>query len=322
MPAPPLAPPTSVSAASRSTPGSEPAVWRVHTALLIAQVLFGGFHVVGKMVLGTVPPLVLASLRVLVATPLLLLMAWRHDHLLPARRGLLLLGILGVFANQVLFLLGLERTTAVNASILMPSMPVFTVAIAALLGIERIGPRRLLGVALSAAGAIVLVGPDRLSLGSSVAFGNALILTNCLCYSIFLVLQKPLFDRIPWRTTIAWSFLLGGLPVLPLSAPSWLTFHPGALSFGTWAGVAYVTLGATLGAYALSTWAVRRTSPALVAAATTLQPPLAGVLALMFLGERWGWRQAAGFLLIAAGLWFVARRAATPPTPQPATNSA
>ena len=42
-------------------------------------------------------------------------------------RILALLGFLGVFANQLLFIHGLEHTTATNASILMPSIPVFAV---------------------------------------------------------------------------------------------------------------------------------------------------------------------------------------------------
>jgi drug/metabolite transporter (DMT)-like permease len=57
--------------------------------------------------------------------------------------------------------------------------------------------------------------------------------------------------------------------------------------------------------YALSTWAVQRSSPALVAAYTTLQPFFAAALAVAFLGERIGWEELAGFVLIAGGLSLV-----------------
>jgi drug/metabolite transporter (DMT)-like permease len=50
---------------------------------------------------------------------------------------------------------------------------------------------------------------------------------------------------------------------------------------------------------------VHRSSPALVAAYTTLQPFFAAALAIAFLGERLGWEELVGFVLIAGGLSLV-----------------
>jgi hypothetical protein len=60
---------------------------RVHITLLVVQVIFGTFHVVGKAVLYEMQPLVLAGVRVGVAAPLLALYAWRHDRVVPRGRG-------------------------------------------------------------------------------------------------------------------------------------------------------------------------------------------------------------------------------------------
>src|SRR5262249_50100194 len=122
---------------------------RVHAVLFGVQILFGIFHVVGKAVLQEMDPLALAGLRVPGAAPPPAALGWHYDRVLPRPRdlpALALLGALGIFANQVFFILGLERTTATNASILMISVPVFTVAVAAALGVERLSPRRLAGV--------------------------------------------------------------------------------------------------------------------------------------------------------------------------------
>jgi drug/metabolite transporter (DMT)-like permease len=290
--------------AGRAAPG-------VHLALLLAQLSFGGFHVVAKAALVELEPLALAGLRVAFATPILLAMAWRHDRFLPSRRDLpvlAFLGGLGVFGNQLLFILGLQLTTATNASILMTSLPVFAVAAAAALGIERIGVRRLTGILLSVAGALVLVNPFHLSAGGKTSLGNGLILLNALCYALFLVLQRPVLSRIPWRTLVAWSFLFGGAGILLVSGPALARVEPARVSTATWLGVAYVVLFASVLAYALNTWAVRRSSPALVAAYGTLQPLVTSVLAATFLGERFGWVEAVGFVLIVAGLWRVSGR--------------
>jgi drug/metabolite transporter (DMT)-like permease len=314
----------STAAGPRQDLGQRPGL-RVHAALVVAQLCFGGFHVVGKAVLAELPPLVLAAIRAGLAAPLLVWLAWRHDRRLPARRDLpwlALLAALGVFGNQVLFVFGLQRTTAINASILMPSMPVFAVLAAALLGIERIGARRLVGVALSVAGALVLANPFRLlAVGGagapaprSVALGNAMLILNCICWAFFLVLQRPILRRLPWRTVIAWSFVIGAVPVLALAAPQLAALRWEKVSPLAWWGVAYVVLFATVIAYAISTWAVRRSSPALVAAYSTLQPVVATALAASFLGERLGWAEAAGFALIATGLWRIS--AAPPASPR------
>jgi drug/metabolite transporter (DMT)-like permease len=296
-----------------SPPAPAPA-WRVHLTLILVQVTFGGFHVVAKAVLSDLTPLALAAIRVGVATPVLMALAWRRDRFLPSRRDLpmlALLGGLGVLANQVLFITGLKFTTATNAGILMTSVPVFAAGAAALMGIERITLNRLTGIALSVAGALVLVNPFRFSAGRAGALGNGLILTNGLCYALFLVLQRPVLTRIPWRTVTAAAFFFGGLGVLAVSLPSLLALDPARVGAGAWLGVAYIIIFPTVFAYAASTWAIRRSSPALVAAYSTLQPLVASSLAAAFLGERFGWAEGAGFALIAAGLWQVSRGGGT-----------
>jgi drug/metabolite transporter (DMT)-like permease len=296
-------------AATAAPPLPAPAPsWRVHLTLILVQTAFGGFHVVAKAVLSDLAPLALAAIRVGIATPILMALAWRRDHFVPSRRDLpllALLGGLGVFANQALFITGLKLTTATNASILMTSIPVFAVAAAAVMGVERITANRLAGIVLSVAGALVLVNPLRFSTDRSAALGNVLILGNGLCYALFLVLQRPVLNRIPWRTVTAASFFFGSLGVLPLAAPALAALDPSTVRTGAWLGVAYIILFPTVFAYAASTWAVRRSSPALVAAYSTLQPLVASALAAAFLGEQFGWEEGIGFALIAAGLWQV-----------------
>lgn len=295
----------------------------VHWALIAVQLSFSGFHVLGKIVLRSIDPLAVACCRVLVATPVLFLLAARHGPIRVPRselKYLALLGLLGVFTNQVLFILGLRLTTATNAAILMPAIPVFAAAIAVAAGIERVGWRRILGVALAVSGALVLLRPGRFTLGDDAILGNLLILTNCLSYAAFLVLQRPVVERLPWRTVLAWAFLFGGLGVLAVGAPTLAAVEPAAVPWQAWLGLVYILAFPTALGYSLNTWAVRRSSPTLAAAYVTAQPLATALLAALVLAERPGWRQAAGFLLIAAGLTLVSRRRA-PATPAAAPTA-
>lgn len=295
----------------------------VHWALVAVQLSFSGFQVFGKVVLESVDPLAVACLRVLVATPLLFLLAARHGPVRVPRRELphlALLGLTGVFANQVLFISGLRLTTATNAAILMPAIPVFAAGIAVAAGVERLGWRRLTGVALAVAGALVLLRPARFSLGDDAILGNVLILANCLSYAAFLVLQRPVLVRLPWRTVLAWAFLFGGLGVLAVGGPALAAVEPAAVPPQAWAGLLYILAFPTALAYSLNTWAIRRSSPALAATYVTAQPLITALLATLLLAERPGWREAAGFVLIAAGLTLVSRRRA-PSTPAAAPTA-
>lgn len=291
--------------------------WRVYVALLFVQVTFGAFPVVGKGVLLHLSPLAVAGLRVLVAGPLLLALAWHLERVRFPRghlKELAVLGFLGVFANQLLFILGLARTSATNAAILMPSIPVFTVLAAAALGVDRLSPRRATGVAIAVAGALVLLDPTGFFLSAGTALGDLLILLNCLAYAVYLVLQRPLLRRLPPLTVIAWAFVFGGAGVLLVAAPSLAGISLAATPPGAWVGLAYIVLIPTAVNYALNTWAIRRSSPALAATFTTLQPVVAALLGMFFLAERVGPRQLLGFALIVTGLAVLATHRQHPST--------
>jgi drug/metabolite transporter (DMT)-like permease len=286
-------------------------VLRLHLALFFVQATFGAFHVVGKFVLRDVEPLAVASVRVLVSTPLLLFLALRQERRLPSRHdlaGLALLGFLGVFANQILYITGLRMTSATNAAILMPSIPVFVALLLLLSGMERPTPLRWTGIALACAGALSLLDWRAADFGRAALLGNLLLLVNCLAYALYLVLQRGLLERLRPLTVVAWAFLFGGTGVVAVGAPALARTSPSALAPGVLLGLLFIAVVPTGVNYALNAWALTRSSPALVAAYTTLQPAAAAVLAVTFLGERFGWREGAGFALITAGLVLVSRK--------------
>jgi len=284
---------------------------RVHLALLFVQVTFGALHVFGRYVLFHVPPLAVASVRILVSAPLLILLALRVERKVPPPGDLArlaLLGFLGVFSNQLLYIVGLGHSTATNAAILMPSIPVFVAVMAALAGVERLTLPKASGVALAVAGALVMLDLSRATLSGSTLFGNVLLLLNCLVYAVYLVLQRPLLTRMHPLAVVSWVFLFGGAGVLAVSLPTLLRLEVGAVPAAAWWGLAYIAVIPTGVNYALNSWAMVRSSPSLVATYTTLQPVSAALLAVLILGERAGWREGIGFALIAAGLSLVSRR--------------
>ena len=217
--------------------------------------------------------------------------------------------LLGVVLNQLLYVKGLSLTTAINATLLSTTIPVFTLAISIALGYDRLSIRHVLGIALAAAGVIYLVDPWRGNFAAQTTFGNILIVTNSFCYGAYIAISRDLFRRYGALNVITWIFLIGAVVTLPIAGYTWSVAGLGAISKGVWLSIAYIILVPTVGAYYLNSWAITRVSPSVVAIYIYLQPLLAFGLAPMILGESWNSRTIVACVLIFAGVAVVTVRA-------------
>lgn len=292
--------------------------WKIHLALAGAQTGFALFPIFGKLALVSIPPFVLASIRV-VSAALLLELVSRASGAEPVPRAdrgrLVLFALLGVSFNQVLFILGLSMTTAIHTSILMSSIPVFTLATAALLGHETLSRRAIGGMVLAGGGALLLLAAQGLDWESRYFRGDLLLVANCFSYSLYLVLSRPILARSQPLAFVTAIFRYGALPIVLISLPELLRFSPASVTTGAWASLAAIVLFSTAIPYFLNSWALARTDASRVAAYVFFQPLIASALALLLLGERPGWTTAAAATLILGGLAISIRRARLPLRP-------
>ncbi len=268
-------------------------------ALVTVQLLFATLPVAGKLGLEGLHPTVFVAIRVALGTGCLFALE-RLVHASPIPSSgdlarLALFAVFGVVLNQGLFMWGLDFTTAVNATLFMTVIPVFTYAIAVGFGYEVLGAKRLGGIVLALVGVLVLLDPRRFTMGD---VGNLLILANTFSYALYLVISRPILSRVPPLTAISWIFLFGGLMLVPIA---WVQAGAGAFvvdARSAWI-LAYVVLGPTATVYALNLWALKRVASSTVAAFIYLQP-IAGVFfAWWILGEA-----VVGRTFVAAALVF------------------
>ncbi len=279
----------------------------VPITLVIVQVLFASLAIAGRYVLPEFPAGLLVTVRVVGAAAVLLAVnAARGGRWVTNRRDLrdlAVLGMLGIAANQSLFLFGLKHTTAINATILVTTVPVFTVLGSVLLGREPASARKLAGIALAAVGTIYLIGPDRISLAPDVALGNLLIVIGMLCYATYFLLAKPMMVRYDSITVSTYVMLFAVIGVLPLGLLGLHDFAVGSVRPAVWGWVAYIVAGPTVLAYLLNIWALRRASSNMVAIFIYLQPLFAAVVApLVLQGEAVTARATVAACAIFAGL--------------------
>lgn len=284
-------------------------------ALLATEFSYASLAATSKLAVRDLDPLFVAGVRVLLGGSVLAIMAlsvareWVERKDLAKLAGL---AVLGVVINQGLFLLGVARTTATNATILIATIPVFTVLVALVLRKEHAVPARIVGILVSFSGVGVLLGVEDFNLDPTTVLGDLLILTNSLSFSFYLVLSRPLLAKYRSSTVVMWTFLFAGLVLAPVGAWQGADTEYTAVRGTSWAALAWVVAIGTVVAYTLNNYALKRLDASTVASFIFLQPILGVALAVILVGETVGWRAVVGGVLVLSGLLVVTRTEARP----------
>ncbi|MEO0898509.1 MAG: DMT family transporter [Bacteroidota bacterium] len=202
------------------------------------------------------------------------------------RKDLLRLAICSVFGiviNQLMFFAGLDKTTELNASVLMITSPVFVFLISLVFRTEKITWLKFVGLILSFFGAALLILSGRsLDLGKDTWIGDIMVAINSGSYGVYLVLVKPLVIKYHPLTIVKWVFLMGGFVIIPvgasdLMAVDWSTFPAEAY----W-GLAYIIVFTTLLTYSFNAYALSKVSTSAVAIYIYLQPVIVAFLSFFW----------------------------------------
>jgi drug/metabolite transporter (DMT)-like permease len=214
--------------------------------------------------------------------------------------------MLGIAANQTLFLFGLQHTTAINATILVTTVPIFTVVGSVLTGRESASGLMFVGVVIAALGTVYLIGPDRISLAPDMALGNALIVLGMICYAAYFIYSKSVVGRYDPITVSFYVMLFASLGVLPFGFSAAHDMQVSQVSGAVWGWVIYIMIFPTILTYLLNIWALQRVSSNVVAVYIYLQPLFAAAVApLVLQGERLTTRAVVAGLAIFTGLGLV-----------------
>ena len=293
-----------------TTPGQAravPAGFSLTDLLLVCMALLWGVNfIVVKYATRIVAPLAFNSTRILLAVLVLWAIVLVRGLELPKRRDFLTLLALGSMGNglyQILFVLGIARTRASDAALLVAASPAFIEIVGAVRGHERMAPRGVAGMALSLAGiSLVVTAAAQGTAGTSTMLGNAFVLSSCLCWAVFSVLLKPYTERIDGVTLSAITMTGGVIPSVAVAIPSLLATQWAAMTAAAWGAVVYAGIGSLVIAYLFWYRGVKVLGPTRTSMYSNLQPIVAMTAAWALLGETPHARQLTGALCIICGL--------------------
>lgn len=225
----------------------------------------------------------LALLRMLVAAAALVPYVAFSGVRLPEAKDLLAIALMGFFAFSLFnwaLSYGQITASAGAASLILASIPILTSLLAVAFLKERLDAWGWAGTAVGFSGvALITFGEEE---GFGMNAGALLLLLAAVSASVYFAFQKPYLRRygsLPFTAYVIWAGMLLLLPFLPglieevRSAPPRVTF-------------AVVYLGvSTVVAYATAAYVFSRLPASRAVTLEYLLPPVAIVIAYLWLGE-------------------------------------
>lgn len=222
----------------------------------------------------------------------------RHDWL-----RLVLGGAVGLFLFIYLFVTSLRYGNPIDISIIMTLPPVFVILIGVVFLKQRPSLLEYLGVAVSMAGAvIVIVAGGAGKNGSDNLLGDLLAVASTLCYAFYLViLVKPTQTYRPVNM-LRWVFLFAAVPALFLipGMDKETILHTGEAA--PWLEIGFILLCPTFIAYFLVQPAIKKIGSELVSLYQYLLPVFATLSAVIMGLDRLKWIQVVAMAVIVGGM--------------------
>lgn len=289
--------------------------WRAHLALLGMVFIWGINFSVAKIALQEVSPLAFNAARFPMAAVLLFVILKARGQLrFPDRNEwprVIFIGLLGNMLYQMFFILGLDRTSAGNASLLLAGTPIITALMSSAIGHERPRAGTWFGLACTFAGIVLIVlngsgaahGSGNGLHGSGHALvGDLLMLGASLTWATYTVGARPLIDRHGSVRVTAWTLWVGTVGIVIAGFPAVMNTSWERLSGGAWASIAYAGVLSIGLAYMIWYYGVGVLGNTRTSTYSNLTPIVAVLSAWVMLGDRPKLLQVLGAAVIIGGV--------------------
>jgi len=228
----------------------------------------------------------------------------------------LLLGFLCTPLNLYLWFVGLQKTTAVDATLISIVSPILVIAGGVLFLQERITKIERIGIILTFAGTIMTLIQPIVESGGKIGqnvFGNILVFLGAVAWAIFTILAKKYSKRIDSFLLSSSSFFLGLILIIPL------VFLEGNLkpaahiayfsqNFSSFLGIVFMVIFGSVIAYYAYIYGVSKIEASEATIFTYLQPVFAIPVSILFLKESVSLPFWIGAILIIVGVFVCEQR--------------
>ncbi|MDM5225530.1 DMT family transporter [Cytobacillus sp. NJ13] len=258
--------------------------------LILANMIWGGNFVIGRIGVDYFPPLLFSLMRWIIAflllTPFMVKqlkkdwnIIWQH------KRILLLLAVTGVAGYNTIIYFALQYTTSINASVVNSTTPLFIAILAIFILREKLLAHQAAGILLSVFGILYIIskGSIEMFLSWKINAGDLYVLAAVIMWALYSVIGKKYSDVLPVLSAFYASSFLGILLLAPLSLIEYLVMEEEPVFSLTSAGILlYVGFLASIMAFLSWNFGVSLIGAAKAGVFLNLLPVFAIIFALYF----------------------------------------
>jgi drug/metabolite transporter (DMT)-like permease len=293
-------------------------------ALVIVYIVWGSTYLAIRVGVETMPPLLMAAARNLVAGLIMFPIAVRARRTTGARTaagpavrrwptrkewaGCAIVGVLLLVANG---LVGIGEQTVPSglAALLVATVPLWLLGMDAVLNHARLGWAPMGGLLLGLAGVGLLSGLGDRSHGIS-ALGVVIILGAAAMWALGTIMVRRVTIPSSPALSSGMQLLCGGAALLALSAAAgeFGSLHLAQISTRSWLALGYLIVFGSIVAFSAYGIAIRALPTATVATYAYVNPVIAVLLGTLILNEPLTPAMLAGGALIVGAVVLVVRR--------------
>lgn len=261
-----------------------------------------------KSALPEIPPLAFNALRFPFAalTVFLILrskgtLPWPHRG---DRSKVIWLGIHGNLVYQAFFIFGVDATLAGNASVLLATIPIWTLMLSTLKGHEKAGWWVWLGITGTLLGMVLVVVGGNQSIGfqGNTVKGDLLMVGAAMTWASYAVASRDLVRKYGSTPVAAWTLWIGTVGLVLLGLPSLLQLDVTQVSTTSWFAVLYAGVFAIGLAYVLWNRGIKAIGSSRTATYQNLTPVVALLVAWFWLNETPSGLQVGGAVIVLGGI--------------------
>jgi len=280
--------------------------------LVLCALFWGATFIAGRIAVQAMPPLTVATGRFVLASLLLLVIAYRVEGGLPklSYKQLwvtLLLGLTGVAIYNVFFFGALERMPAGKTALLVALSPIMTAVTVALILKEKLGPYRWGGIALALIGTLTIVTKGDIlgasqGLLQSFGWGELLMLGAIVSWVSYTVISRFALRGLSPIAATTYASLWGAL-VLGLAAFTEIdALRPEMLNWSNFFTIFYLGSFGSAIAFIWYNEGVKMIGPARTVVFTNLVPVFGLLLGYLILDEPIYLSMVLGGAIVIAGV--------------------
>ncbi|MBN2331558.1 MAG: DMT family transporter [Deltaproteobacteria bacterium] len=277
--------------------------------LILATLCWGGNFVLGRLIHSDIPPIALNFWRwtgaIICLLPISGIKLWQYRSIIRRNLGITtILAVTGVTGFNSCIYVALHSTTAINAALMIATVPLMVPPLSFLLLKTPLTISQLMGTVVSLIGALIFITHGKLLQIGSLQFvrGDFLVLTAAFLWSVYTVLYNRRPKDIPpidflliisiWGTIILSPFYIGEIVLhggFPVNAANLLA-------------IAYVAVFASVVAFISWNYAVSQIGPNKSGLFAHCMPLFSTLLAIFFLKEKLYLFHLVGVAFVAVGI--------------------